>query len=139
LPPNNARSKPPQDDAAENTALVPAQLWPRGRKGAKIALAGVLPLAHIPPESLASPRRSGVLIAALAISLALHATVAVLHFTGLDFNRLPSKEPPLEVALVNAKSTAGSRPLTMSASARPDPHAIVHPSVPCPVSRNRLR
>ena len=104
MPPNNARSKPPQDDAAENTALVPAQLWPRGRKGAKIALAGVLPLAHIPPESLASPRRSGVLIAALAISLALHATVAVLHFTGLDFNRLPSKEPPLEVALVNAKS-----------------------------------
>ncbi|HEY4138209.1 MAG TPA: TonB family protein [Casimicrobiaceae bacterium] len=104
LSPNNARSKSPDDEAAENPALVPAHISPRGRKGAKIALAGVLPLAHIPPEALASPRYSWLLIAALATSLAVHATIAIVHFVPFDFNRLPDKEPPLEIALVNAKS-----------------------------------
>src|SRR5258705_13936032 len=35
-------------------------------------------------------------------------------------------------------SGSGFRPLTMSASARPDPQASVQPSVPCPVLRKRL-
>jgi hypothetical protein len=36
---------------------------------------------------------------------------------------------------VNLKSTSGGRPEIISASALPDPHASVQPSVPCPVSR----
>jgi hypothetical protein len=39
---------------------------------------------------------------------------------------------------VNAKSTSGVRPDTISAIARPDPHPIVQPRVPCPVFRYRL-
>ena len=67
-------------------------------------MAGALPPAQIPPEALASPRHGRLLAAALSISLALHLIVAAVHFSPFDFNRIPSKEPPLEVALVNAKS-----------------------------------
>src|SRR5207237_3651486 len=35
-------------------------------------------------------------------------------------------------------SGSGFRPLTISARARPEPHASVHPSVPCPVLSKRL-
>ena len=37
-----------------------------------------------------------------------------------------------------SKSTSGTRPLTISASALPEPQECVQPSVPCPVLRNRL-
>ena len=39
---------------------------------------------------------------------------------------------------VNAKSTSGARPETISAIARPEPQPMVQPSVPWPVLRNRL-
>ena len=39
---------------------------------------------------------------------------------------------------VNAKSTSGRRPDTMSAIARPEPQPMVQPSVPWPVFRNRF-
>ena len=39
---------------------------------------------------------------------------------------------------VKAKSGSGVRPDTISAIARPDPHPMVQPRVPCPVLRNRL-
>jgi hypothetical protein len=38
----------------------------------------------------------------------------------------------------NAKSTSGLRPETISASAFPEPAAIVHPSVPWPALMYRL-
>jgi periplasmic protein TonB len=104
LSPRNALSTPEQDDAAEKPVLAAAHATPLKRKGAKIALAGALPPAHIPPEALKSPRRDRLLIAALILSLGLHGIAAVIHFRPFDFNRLPDKEPPLEVALVNAKS-----------------------------------
>jgi protein TonB len=86
-------------------ALVPVQALPkRERKGATIALAGALPPALIPPEALASPRHDRIVAIALGLSLALHLTAAAIHFSPFDFSRLVDKEPPLEVALVNAKS-----------------------------------
>jgi len=104
LSPRNARSTPPQEAATAKPALASTLTSPQGRKGAKIALAGALPPAQIPPEALASPRHGRLLIATLTLSLALHLTAAAVHFSPFDFNRLPDKEPPLEVALVNAKS-----------------------------------
>ena len=104
MPPQNARPKPPHA-AVEKSALVSAEgLLKRERKGAKIALAGALPPAQIPPEALASPRHDRLLATALAVSIALHLTAAAIHFSPFDFSRLVDKEPPLEVALVNAKS-----------------------------------
>ena len=104
MAPPNARSNAPQEAAAAKLALSPTPPSAPVRKGAKIALAGVLPLAHIPREALVSPRHSRLLIAALSISLALHVAIAIVHFSPFDFNRPPVSEPPLEVALVNAKS-----------------------------------
>jgi periplasmic protein TonB len=103
LAPSNAQSKP-KDDAAARPALEPAQSAVHARKGAKIALAGALPPAQIPREALVSPRHDRLLIAALSVSIAIHAVIAILHFSPFDFSRISSKEPPLEVALVNAKS-----------------------------------
>ena len=103
MPPQNARPKP--HAAAEKPALASVEgLQKRERKGAKIVLAGALPPAQIPPEALASPRHGRLLAGALAISIALHLTAAAIHFSPFDFSRLVDKEPPLEVALVNAKS-----------------------------------
>jgi periplasmic protein TonB len=104
LPLQNARPKPPHA-AAEKPALAPVPALPkRERKGAMIALAGALPPAQIPPEALASPRHDRLLVSALIVSLALHLVVVAIHFSPFDFSRLVDKEPPLEVALVNAKS-----------------------------------
>ena len=104
LPPQNARPKLPHA-AAEKPALAAVPALPkRERKGAMIALAGALPPAQIPPEALASPRHDRLLVGALVVSLALHLVVAAMHFSPFDFSRLVDKEPPLEVALVNAKS-----------------------------------
>ena len=104
LPPQIARPKPPHA-AAEKPALAAVPALPkRERKGAMIALAGALPPAQIPPEALASPRHDRLLAGALIVSLALHLVVAAMHFSPFDFSRLVDKEPPLEVALVNAKS-----------------------------------
>jgi protein TonB len=102
LPPQNARPKPPH---AEKPALAAVPALPRReRKGAMIALAGALPPAQIPAEALASPRHDRLLASALVFSLVLHLVVAAIHFSPFDFSRLVDKEPPLEVALVNAKS-----------------------------------
>ena len=100
----NAQSKP-QDGEARKPALAPVHALAKpDRKGAVIALAGALPPAQIPPEALASPRHDRLIAIAFAISLALHLTAAAIHFSPFDFSRLANKEPPLEVALVNAKS-----------------------------------
>src|SRR3569832_1573184 len=40
---------------------------------------------------------------------------------------------------VKAKSTSGTRPDTISAMARPEPHPIVQPRAPWPVLKKRLR
>lgn len=70
---------------------------------AALALAGVLPPARIPPESLVTPRRVSTIGIAIGVSIAVHALALTLHFT-VGSGRDHDPNPPLEVALVNAKS-----------------------------------
>jgi protein TonB len=76
------------------------------RRTARIAPVGALPPAQIPPEALASPRHDKLLTYAVAGSLLVHALVLAIHFSPFDLRSLADKGPPLEVALVNAKTTA---------------------------------
>jgi protein TonB len=94
------------DAAALPTASADAALASpaRPRRTAHLAPAGALPPARIPPESLAAPRRDKVLLAGIAISLGVHLLAFAIHFSPFDLRDLADKGPPLEVALVNAKS-----------------------------------
>ena len=74
---------------------------PKGK--AKLAFAGVLPPARIPPESLASPKRIPIFGIAIGVSVAVHAIAMTVHFT-IGSGRFADRTPPLMVALVNAKS-----------------------------------
>ena len=86
-------------------AMVPVP-QPVPRRTARIAPAGALPPAQIPPEALASPRHDKLLTYALGGSLLVHALILAIHFSPFDLRQLTDKGPPLEVALVNAKTTA---------------------------------
>ncbi len=90
--------------------IVPAPpapvLKPVPRRTARISPAGALPPAQIPPEALASPRHDKLLTYALAGSLFVHMMVLAIHFSPFDLRRWTDKGPPLEVALVNAKTKA---------------------------------
>ena len=112
MPPKNARPKPLQEPAAQSDAAGEAQdhehraVAPKKpRRTARIAVAGALPPAHIPAEALRSPPTQGLFATALTISLVLHLVVAAVHFSPFDFTRFKDNEPPLEIALVNAKSS----------------------------------
>jgi periplasmic protein TonB len=78
---------------------------PRPRRTAHIVPAGALPPAQIPPEALISPRGDKLMAYAIAGSLLVHAVVLAVHFSPFDLRNLADKGPPLEVALVNAKTT----------------------------------
>jgi protein TonB len=93
-------SEPARPDEKAQASPVRVAL----RKG-KLAVAGALPPARIPPESLASPHRVSTIGVAIGVSIALHAIALSLHFT-LGTGRTPDRTPPLEVALVNAKSAS---------------------------------
>jgi protein TonB len=75
------------------------------RSKAHLAFAGVLPPARIPPESLATPRRMSSIGIAIGVSVALHAVALATHFT-FGSGRIADNTPPLQVALVNAKSAS---------------------------------
>jgi protein TonB len=106
-----------QPQAAADQAAQAAPLPPPARQGepvspgvvalrkGKLAVAGALPPARIPPESLASPRRVSTIGVAIGVSIALHAIALSLHFT-IGAGRTSDRAPPLEVALVNAKSVS---------------------------------
>jgi len=87
----------PADDAA---------LAKPSRRTARLAPAGALPPAHIPPESLVSPRHDKLLTYALGGSVLVHFVVLMIHFSPFDLTQLLDKGPPLEVALVNARTAA---------------------------------
>ncbi|MEF9996080.1 MAG: TonB family protein [Burkholderiaceae bacterium] len=55
------------------------------------------------PRSLA---HSNLLVAALAISVGLHAAVLAVRFVDPEFLKVRATDPPLEIVLVNAKSDA---------------------------------
>jgi protein TonB len=62
-------------------------------------------ISWLPP--LLSPRRDDRLLAwTLGISIAIHAVVLAIRFQPFDFKKMLDRGPPLEVALVNAKSKA---------------------------------
>ncbi len=91
--------------AAPAPAPAPAPKQP-ARRTARIAPAGALPPATIPPEALATPRHDKLMTYALGGSLLVHAFVLMVHFSPFDLRSLVDKGPPLEVALVNAKTAA---------------------------------
>ena len=85
--------------------VAPARQGPP-RRTAHIAPAGALPPAVIPREALVSPRHDRLLTAAIGISVFIHLVILTLHFRPFDLKPLTDKGPPLEVALVNAKTVA---------------------------------
>jgi periplasmic protein TonB len=94
-PPSAQAPRPPPPQRAKPAATRPS----------KLALAGTLPPARIPPESLVTPRRVSVIGVAIGFSIVLHALALTLHFT-VGTTRDHDPNPPLEVALVNAKSAS---------------------------------
>jgi protein TonB len=70
---------------------------------ARIAPAGALPPARIPPEALRAPNQDRRLAWTFGISVALHAIVLSIHFAPNIVKDL-GRGPTLEVALVNAKT-----------------------------------
>jgi protein TonB len=95
-----ARAVPATGATKAGTAKPAPKAAPRT---AKIAPAGALPPARIPPEALASPRNDRRLAWTLGISVALHVLVLSIHFAPVVIKDL-GRGPPLEVALVNAKT-----------------------------------
>jgi len=72
--------------------------------GARLHPVGALPPARIPPEALHPPRNPNILAWAAGISAAIHLVVLTIHFAPPDLKRLFDRGPPIEVALVNAKT-----------------------------------
>jgi periplasmic protein TonB len=116
-PPAAPRKKPAAKPAAPHVAkplIVDPEVPPVAapvrqgpvRRTAHIAPAGALPPATIPREALASPRQDKLLATAIGISVAIHLVVLTIHFSPFDLKTLTDRGPPLEVALVNAKTVA---------------------------------
>ena len=93
------------DDALPASEVKPPTKTPAARpaRTAKLAPAGALPPARIPPEALVSARNDKLLGWAFGISVALHAVILSIHFAPIVIKDL-GRGPPLEVALVNAKT-----------------------------------
>src|SRR6476646_773860 len=108
LPPRAAQPKPAIPVAAARVVSISGSPVPLAKPAppkARLAVAGALPPARIPLASLVSPSRRSTIGVAIGVSLALHALAMTLHFT-VGSGRIRDREPPLEVALVNAKSAS---------------------------------
>lgn len=97
--------KPLVADPVVPAVTAPARQGPPQRT-AQLRPAGALPPAVIPREALASPRRDRVLTWAIGVSVLLHAVILAIHFKPFAPISRDDRGPPLEVALVNAKSVA---------------------------------
>ena len=98
-----AKAKPaPVESAATARPAAPATVA-RAPRTARIAPAGALPPARIPPEALKSDRNDRLLAWTFGVSIALHLAVLSIHFAPIVIKDL-GRGPPLEVALVNAKT-----------------------------------
>jgi protein TonB len=113
LPPRAAQPKltavPKAGSAVPAPERRPSQPRPKAPgdapRKAQLAFAGALPPARIPPESLHAGKRVSTVGIAIGISIALHAVAMVTHFT-FGSGRVMDNGPPLQVALVNAKSAS---------------------------------
>jgi len=107
VPRKRSPAKPkPLIVAPEVPAVAPAPRQPPARRSARIAPAGALPPATIPREALVSPRHDRLLASAIGISVLLHLIVLTIHFSPFTLKSTKDTGPPLEVALVNAKTAA---------------------------------
>ncbi len=97
--------KPLIVDPVVPPVVAPVRQGPVQRT-ARIAPAGALPPATIPRELLASRHNDRLLAYAVGISLLLHLVVLTIHFSPFELKRKADQGPPLEVALVNAKTLA---------------------------------
>lgn len=89
------------------TAVEPApapSAAPAAQPRARLHPAGALPPARIPPEALAAPRDRRLIAWAAGLSVAVHLVVLAIHFAPADLSRMFDRGPPLEIALVNAKT-----------------------------------
>lgn len=89
------------------TAVEPApapSAAPAAQPRARLHPAGALPPARIPPEALAAPRDRRLIAWAAGLSVSVHLVVLAIHFAPADLSRMFDRGPPLEIALVNAKT-----------------------------------
>jgi len=89
------------------TAVEPAaapSAVPAAQPRARLHPAGALPPARIPPEALVAPRNVTMVAVAAGLSVVVHAVTLAIHFAPADLSRMFDRGPPLEIALVNAKS-----------------------------------
>ncbi|MBK7334073.1 MAG: TonB family protein [Betaproteobacteria bacterium] len=89
------------------TAVEPApapSTAPAAQPRARLHPAGALPPARIPPEALAAPRDRRLIAWAAVLSVSVHLVVLAIHFAPADLSRMFDRGPPLEIALVNAKT-----------------------------------
>ena len=98
-------TKPLIVDPEVPAVVAPARQGPV-RRTAHIAPAGALPPATIPREALISPRHDRLLAAAIGASVLVHLIVLAIHFSPFSLKNTNDKGPPLEVALVNARTIA---------------------------------
>jgi len=90
--------------AARKPAVESIVEQPKPHSGATLRAAGALPPARIPPELIAVHRDDRLVAWAVGLSVALHAILLAVHFSPLDVKRTLDRGPPIEVALVNAKT-----------------------------------
>ncbi|MCC7327068.1 MAG: energy transducer TonB [Burkholderiales bacterium] len=98
-------AKPLIVDPEVPAVVAPARQGPV-RRSARIVPAGALPPARIPPEALRSVRNQKLLAIAVGGSVLIHLIVLMIHFTPFVLKSLNDHGPPLEVALVNARTVA---------------------------------
>lgn len=106
--------------AAAVATITPAARVPlQAKRTAKLAPAGALPPARIPPETLVVPHRNRLVAIAIGASLVLHGVIMAMHFSMPDPGKR-SSDMPLEVALVNARTHAAPSKADILAQANLD-------------------
>ncbi|MGH8801725.1 MAG: TonB family protein [Casimicrobiaceae bacterium] len=135
--PDRLRSAATSNRAPGRVAATPA-----ASKG-RLAVAGALPPARIPPEALAPFPHRAVTAAALAASIAIHTAVLALHFSLPGVKWHPDRAPALEIALVNAKTKLAPAKADLLAQANLDgggnTEAKRHARSPLPPLRDEPR
>ncbi len=102
--PAKAAPRSPIVDPVVPAQVPPARSGPPQRRSASITPVGALPLARIPPEALASSRNDRLLVWAIGISVTMHLVVLTIHFRPFELKHATDTGPPLEIALVNART-----------------------------------
>ena len=90
----------PRPTASPSRSSAP----PATRKAATLARASANVVRVAPNTAAAASRANQYIVYALGASIAIHAVLLAIRFRPFDPTRLRDRTPPLEVALVNAKS-----------------------------------